>query len=522
MKKWFVSAISLSLTAALAVGCTSSTPPAASTGSDGKPAPAPQGKTTFSISIRSGNVGYAENSPDINQDKWVKKMEELSNTDLDIRILPAKDFDQKMIQLMATGDIPDVVQVGDGLNNLQLAGSVQAGVFLPLNDLLEKYGQNLLKKIPKEAWARETDASGKIYAIPEWLSNPSRRATWIRADLLEKTGLPEPKTVDDYLNVMRAFKKLGVENPYMGREDFVYSDVFFGAYGIYSQFFMKQGDQIVPQFFNVEGMQKAIQTYKTMVDEGLIGKEFVTTNPTKFRTDIVAGKAGIWNMNANLLMQWDQQLRDSVPTGKMKLIPSPVGPDGKGGNRLYGSVTRAYFINKNTKDPAGIIKFFDWMVGDEAEKFFTFGVKGENYTEDNGKINYKMPANAKESDEETFRQILLWFVQDTTYNKGVLNLTPEGQNLIKTYDTMLAKEGIDGIQFDPQLPSLVKIPDIAPTFDKFPPVLLTHIFKMVYGKEPISDYPKVLEEWKQKGGDQVIKEATERYNKKDGVIMPRK
>lgn len=241
-----------------------------------------------------------------------------------------KNFDSQMIQMFAINDIPDVVQASSGLTNPQLAGSVEAGVFMPLNELLEQYGQDLLKKVPKEAWDKETDAKGNIYAIPEWLSNPSRRATWIRADLLEQTGLPEPKTVDDFLNVMRAFKKMGVENPYMGREDFIYSDMFFGSYDTFANFFMKQGDQIVPKFMNIENMQKTIQTYKTMFDEGLINKEFVTINPTKFKNDILAGKAGIWNMNANLLIQWDQQLREQVPTGKMKLIASPTGPDGKG------------------------------------------------------------------------------------------------------------------------------------------------------------------------------------------------
>ncbi|MDF2960623.1 MAG: transporter substrate-binding protein [Paenibacillus sp.] len=513
MKKWLLSIVSLSLLASTAAGCSQSGKQEAESSSK------PGGKTSFSISFRSGNISYAENHPNINEEKWVKKLEELTNTDLDVRLMPHKEFDQKMIQMFAINDIPDVVQASAGLTNPQLAGSVQAGVFLPLNDLLEKHGKNLLKKIPKEAWEKETDAKGNIYAIPEWLSNPSRRATWIRADLLEKTGLPEPKTVDDYLNVMRAFKKMGVENPYMGREDFVYSDVFYGAYDVFGNFFMKQGDQIVPKFFNVENMQKAIQTYKTMVDEGLMSREFATINPTKFKNDIIAGKAGIWNMNANLLIQWDQQMRETVPAGKMKLIPSPTGPDGKGGLRLVGNVTRAYLINKNAKDPAGIIKFFDWMVSEEAEKFFTFGIKGENYTEENGKINYKAPASAKDVDEETYRQVLLWLVQDTTYNKGTLSLTPEGQNLMKLYDTVLAKEGRDGIQFDPQLQGYLKNPDIAPTGDKLPPVILTHVLKMVYGKEPISDYPKVLEEWKQKGGNDVIKEATERFNKNDGVNL---
>ncbi|MDQ0917204.1 hypothetical protein [Paenibacillus sp. V4I5] len=180
-KKWLLSIISASLLAATAAGCSQ----AGKQETAGKPE---GGKAAFSISFRSGNISYAENHPNINEEKWVKRLEELTNTDLDIRLMSHKEFDQKMIQMFAIHDIPDVVQASSGLTNPQLAGSVQAGVFLPLNDLLEKHGKNLLKKIPKEAWEKETDAKGNIYAIPEWLSNPSRRATWIRTDLLEKNG----------------------------------------------------------------------------------------------------------------------------------------------------------------------------------------------------------------------------------------------------------------------------------------------------------------------------------------------
>ncbi|WP_256224211.1 hypothetical protein [Paenibacillus sp. 1_12] len=38
--------------------------------------------------------------------------------------------------------------------------------------------------------------------------------------------------------------------------------------------------------------------------------------------------------------------------------------------------------------------------------------------------------------------------------------------------------------------------------------------KMITGSELISNWPQVIEEWKYKGGIDVIKEATERYKKK--------
>ncbi|WP_240417412.1 extracellular solute-binding protein [Paenibacillus periandrae] len=522
MKKWMKVSLASVMAVTTLTACSSKAPETNNAAGGSKPAE----KAKFSISMRTLAFNHVEKSPNINEDKWVKKLEELTNTDLNIVLVPHKEYEQKMVQMFATNDIPDVVGGSGGVSGKEMAGSVQAGVFMPLDDLLQKYGQNLLKKIPKDAWQKET-YKGKIYAIPEFLSNPSRRAVAIRKDLLDKAGLPIPKTVDEYLTVMRKFKEMGVENPYQGRENFKYADSFFGAFDAYPymSMFMKQGDQIVPKFFNVENMTKALQTYKTMFDEGLINKEFATINPTVYKNSILAGKSGIWSMNANEVLQWEQQLKANVPTAKVELIAGPTGPDGKGGAYLYNSVTRAWFINKNVKNPEAIIKFFDWMLSDEAEKFFTFGIEGETFKTVDGKIEYKAPTEPQAVDEERYRQAFLWMVQDTTYNKGTLSLTEDGKKLMSTYDNMLAKEGRDGIQFEPRLDALIKNPDISPESDYAAPLILQHMVKMVYGKEPISDWPKVIEEYKSKGGNDVIKEATEKFNKQDPSVtisMPRR
>lgn len=83
------------------------------------------------------------------------------------------------------------------------------------------------------------------------------------------------------------------------------------------------------------------------------------------------------------------------------------------------------------------------MLSEEAETFFTFGIKDETYKEENGKIVYTSPADSAAIDEERYRQSFLWMVQDTTYNKGVLNMTEEGRSLINVYDTILANESSD-------------------------------------------------------------------------------
>lgn len=481
----------------------------------------PAQKAKFSIVYPTTvSTGYHTRIPDLNKDKWVLKLEELTNTDIDISVME----DAKYGVMFASNSIPDVVGSIGGPGSKSMSGSVESGVFMPLDDLLKKYGPNLMKAIPKAAWDT-VSYDGKIYGIPEFLSNPSRRATYIRTDLLEKTGLQAPKTVDEFLNVLRAFKKLGVEQPYQMRENFKYADVILGAFDVlpYKDQFELVNGQVVPKFFDTENVMKALNVYKTMYDEGLISKEFATISSTDYTKSIDAGKPGIWSQNASGLPGYRTNIGRAVPGAKIDIIDSPKGPEGKGGYFYYSPVIRTFYINKNVKadTAAGIIKFFDWMLTKDAETFFTFGIEGDTYTKDaSGKINYKFPVTKEDTEEEGWRSGTIWAVHDSTYNKPRLELNEDGQATLKAFDTVLTKEGLPGIGFYPELTSFSQYPDLAaPQPDVGPKLIVDHMIKMIYGKEPISDWPKVIEEYKAKGGNEIIKEATDRWNKKQGAIL---
>jgi putative aldouronate transport system substrate-binding protein len=500
-----------------------------STGSENKGTSennSPEGNDTepveFSISMRTLNVTHVEQHPDINKDKYLLALEEMTNADLDIQLIPHAEYQDKMVQMFATNAIPDVVQGGGGLFGNEMAGSVEAGVFLRLNELLEEHGKELLEIIPDASWERVTDHEGNIWAIPEYLGNPSRRATWIRKDLLDKVDMPVPTTVAETLDVLRAFKEIGVEQPFAGRDGFKYADTFFGAYDVIgdsNQWELVDG-KMQPKFLNVENMEKAIQTYKTMFDEGLMSKEFTTINPTMFKNNILSGKAGMWSMNANELPIWGPQFYENVPDGELILISSPTGTDSHGGYKHYSPNTRSFFINKEAEDKAaGIIKFFSWMTTDDAELFFSFGLEGEGYTLVDGKPQYIEPEGADAVNVQRYLNYWLWMVHDTTYNEMVLGQTEEGQELIKFYKNVLDKEGHSGYEFTPPLETLKDNPDLDFVESMFPVLLQTHIYKMIYGQQEL-DWEPVIAEYMKKGGDKIIQEATERYESGVGVYSP--
>src|SRR5699024_9218307 len=123
-----------------------------------------------------------------------------------------------------------------------------------------------------------------------------------------------------------------------------------------------------------------------------------------------------------------------------------------------------FLINSETEvDPAEIIKFFNWQVSDEAETFFTYGIEGDTYTlDDDGNINYEIKDDSAFEQEQVFRNSWLWMIRDETYTEGILELTEEGQELLRVFDEVLTEEGRSGLIMTEGLEALNNNPDIQP------------------------------------------------------------
>lgn len=478
--------------------------------------------TEITIALRTFANPYVERHSNLNNDKYVKKLEELTNTVLNIKLIPHSYYKERMLLMLASDDKPDVMQ-GVSLTGSELGGGVEEGAFLPLDDLLEQHGQNLLEFIPEEAWEQMTyPADGKIYAIPEFLSKPSRRGMAIRLDLLEKTGLDIPETTDEYLEVLRAFKQLGIENPFQGRENFHYADTFFGAFDAlpYQWEYDEKSGQVVPKFVAQDGekVKKAINYYRTMYEEGLIHPDFLTIPQVEYRNNIMSGKAGMWSMNAEELVSWEKEIKNNIPHAEIAIIPSPKEPGGRGGHAYYENVTRSYFISSESKvDPAEIIKFFDWQVTKEGQEFFTYGIEGDTYIKDQGKIIYTLKDEEQFLAEQHFRTTWLWMVRDATYTEDILRLTEEGRNLIKVFDDVLAKEGHGSIKFPDRLDVFKENPEMEVSGILAPEFWMKEVAKIITGFEPLHYHDQIVDVWLKQGGQSAIDEATKRYHQGDYV-----
>lgn len=114
-------------------------------GSSEGSAKAPEKKGGASELLGPGNVtlkrlGY-NTGFDVNTDYMVPVMEKSTGYKVEFSMLPAQNPDQKLLMDVASGADYDIVNLS--LNQFRTLLSKNA--LLPLNDLLDKYGQDILK-----------------------------------------------------------------------------------------------------------------------------------------------------------------------------------------------------------------------------------------------------------------------------------------------------------------------------------------------------------------------------------------
>lgn len=482
---------------------------------------ATQGPKNLSILLSHSNAKYAMQVKD--DDKYVKELSKQSGTNLKFEFLGhGNDFTQQLTVRFASADLPDMVRT-DSINSTMHPGAVDQGVFEDLTPLIEKYGPNLKKKIPAEAWnSPKVSKDGKIFGIPALSALPASRVVYIRQDWLDKLGMQQPKTPDDYLKFFEAVKKQDMngngdpndEYGFYVRENLIYSNLFFSEFGADPNMWYLKNGKLEPGMIQPE-IKDALKFWKNLYDKGYVNPNLFTNKAADWEAGIKQGKGGVWlhdvtNYNTN----WGiPEFYVNEKNAKVSMIESPQGTKGKGISAQGDQIYFVWVMPAKNKNAIEAIKFLNWAWSDEADDFFAMGIKDNNYTVDNGKAKWDMnaPAN-KDNDASVFYQLSINPRGDGRMMPRVLDVAPSSDILkagVKTADKNVVKN--DALHM-PTLESLKTKPELVPGTNAGT-LFLDMFAKVVTGKEDAdSAFDKFVTEWKRRGGEDIIKEATTWYN----------
>ena len=457
--------------------------------------------------------GYIAGSDDIYKDPFVTAFNKKFNVDIEfLTISQSQQIAQQMQVIFASGKIPDIVMMFDNYQRVEMGNSVQSGAYMELDEALSRNKdklKNYMARVPENVW-NEVKYNGKTIGLPAGFLKPAgRRGTYIRMDLLKKYNLEVPKTVDDFINVMRVFKQNGLKYPYSGRQEFGYTDIFFGAYGVTPdmQWNLDKEGNLIPDIINPK-MKQALALHTKLREEGLMDNESLVNTMSVWNNKINNGDVGIFGHNAKSLGTWNKDIKANVPDAEWALIPSPIGPEGDRGIFLYPELYTTIYINKNYKEVDRFLALMDTLSTEDADEFFAFGVEGENYTKENGKVKFEYPTEPTEVQRLSFRTGYMFnFVENKAYNKLLLPYLPYGKEMMSWFENIAPNEGVHW--YDPgNLASFDKYPDLKPGSC---PLFNEYAAKIFYGQVPISDFDKFVDEYLKRGGSELVKEATENY-----------
>jgi len=474
---------------------------------------------TIHVLLSHANAPYAMKAKD--DDPYVKELSRLSGYNLKFEFLGhGNDFTKQMSIRFASGDLPDLIRT-DSIQSSMHKGALEQGVFTELGPLIDKYGPNIKKKLPKEVWeSPRVSKDGKIYGIPALTAMNTNRVVYIRQDWLDKLQMPQPKTLDDYLAFFEAIKKEDMngngdpndEYGFYVRENLDHSMLFFQEFNAHPEVWQIRDGQMIPNIIAPE-MKEAIRFWRMLYEKGYINPNLFTNKSADWGAGIRQGKAAVWThavTNYNVDWARDKFTEKNV---KLSMIESPQGPNGKGLMPLTDQIYFVWVIPSKTKNPEEIVKFLDWAWSDEADTFFQFGIKDINYTVENGEIKWdpNSPNNSADS-AYNFYQLSINPRGDGRMDPKVVEKSPDADVLKEGMKTAAANGFAHASLHMPPLEALKTHPELVPGTGSGT-LFLEMFAKVVTGQEELDPaFDKFVQEWRKRGGDEAIKEATEWYN----------
>lgn len=296
----------------------------------------------------------------------IQEIRKRTGVNVQVESVVNADYANRLNTMIVSGNAPDIFEV----SKTSLKEMAENGVIMPLNDVLESAGANMLDN-KGEYMKGPATVEGQIYGMPYgWFPG---NALALRKDWLDHLGLEVPTTLEEYEEVLRAFV---YEDPDgNGLNDTIGLGLTFGANQTWTHLFTAFGvpftrqalvdDQVVPWML-APGYLDAIKYINNLYKEGLIDPEFATVPALQSYEKVWNGKVGAYNFNADGITQnWlTRYVEDPKPEFVYTVIK---GPDGQGGylRPVFEDSAPYTVISSKAENPEAAMKVLDFLVSDE-------------------------------------------------------------------------------------------------------------------------------------------------------------
>jgi putative aldouronate transport system substrate-binding protein len=294
------------------------------------------------------------------------------NVKVKITLINVGSYSQQLNLILASNENLDLMLAG---KNYNFSGQATNGQLLPLNQLMDQYGQEL-KKAHNSEYLKASTINGKLYAIPVIQNYVIQNAITMQKDLVDKYNIDmnKIKSLDDLDPVFKAIKEHEPNiTPIVPRT---------AGTSILPSWYDELGDGlgVLPGYDN---NLKVVDVYETPEYARLIKKmrswytagymnQDVTTTKDSARDLISAGKA----FSAMTLQAPGSEALNSRIMGKQMVVATLDSAYINTAN----IAANMWAIPRNSKNPEKAMSFLNLMFSDQdVVNLLDWGVEGKHY-----------------------------------------------------------------------------------------------------------------------------------------------
>ncbi|MCV4232747.1 extracellular solute-binding protein [Virgibacillus sp. LDC1] len=405
LKQWGSLLLTCMLSVSLAVGCSSK-----GSGGTAESDSAGEGKTAMNetgfpiVSDKMTVTGFAGKffaNADWNNIKLWQEYEKMTNIQVQWDTVHKDNLAEKRNLLLAGGDYPEMFYAS-AFPRADLLKYGKQGAFIPLNDLIDQYAPNFKALMEKYPVIEKgiTMPDGNIYGLPT-LYDPEFRSVlygtpWVKSEWLTKLGLQEPQTLDEFYDMLKAFKEKD-PNGNGQKDEYAWGGVgtagivnyLRGSFGLNYHGTSNINVDTDPASGKVRFIptdpryKELLQFVNKLYKDGLLEQDIMSVKSTEVDAKGVEGLLGVVD-NVDPVAIYNQEGYVGLPVLK--------GPHGDQMFSATGSPLGnigMFVLTDKAKNPAALIRWMDYFYSDEGIRMFFMGWEDETYKEDaEGNVDY--------------------------------------------------------------------------------------------------------------------------------------
>lgn len=328
-------------------------------------------------------ASYTQNLP-----VW-EEVEKRTGIKINFDVMPSDQYNAAMQTRIAAGsNLPDILAVPP-LWGGDVIKYAEEGVIIPLSDLIEENAPNIKAMFEKYPVIKKilTAPDGEIYNLSEVFvegNEVAPKSLIIRKDWLDKLNLEIPETIDDWYNVLKAFKEQDPNGNGAADEipltindgkAYTYFASGFGLTAGVGAYYVDE-DGKVCSLYQSEEYKEFLAFLRKLYEEGLMDPQYETRDEAKVDAMVSKQLVGVSPHFLGVDERWS-----SLSGGEYVMVKPPKGPNGEEPELIKRNPTGMEFaISKDCKDPVAAIRWIDYIwASDEGQILTHFGIEGKSF-----------------------------------------------------------------------------------------------------------------------------------------------